>query len=45
LLKDKEIRKIVTTELDFFGKKRIVTAVVMATMTTQYGRYFGFKVI
>jgi hypothetical protein len=41
LLKDKEspIRKIMTTELG------IATAVVMATMTIQYGRYFGFKVI
>jgi hypothetical protein len=47
LLKSKEspIRKIITTELDFFEKKGIATAVVMATMTIQYGRYFGFKVI
>jgi hypothetical protein len=29
----------------FSRKKGIATAVAMATMTLQYGRYFGFKVI
>jgi hypothetical protein len=50
LLKDKlerPTRKIIghNTELDFFVKKGIATAVVRPTMTIQYGRYFGFKVI
>jgi hypothetical protein len=41
MLKDKEspIRKIITTELDFFRKQEIATAVTMATMTPQHGRY------